>query len=222
MQGVFLKVWRGGACLAVSAVLGGCAHKTGEQVVAHSRAVLDSRAASAASIDQLPRKPLPLKPTVLAFGEEHADVFTLDGQKSYVAVLELPAFQRTYSVTVTSNPQGSALDTWVFTPRITMLDEHFKTTRTFTEESLRSRGSALERTVFFNPGNSRDRYLVIHGGALKAAYQRDVQVISTQQLSNGMGGFVNWSSGADAKGMVRPSPVGKVEVTVDGLDVPGR
>lgn len=210
------------AGLVLIAMLGGCAHQTGEQVVTQARAILAERTASASSLDQLARKPLPLKPAVFTLGEEQAEVFNVDGENSYVTVLELPPFQRAYSVTLMSTPLGSTLDTWLFVPRVTVLDEHFKATRSFTEEGMRSRGSSLERTVFFNPANARDRYLLIHSGALKSAYQREVQVVTTQQMSNGLGGFMNWTDGRDAKGMVRASPTGKVEVTVDGLTPPDR
>lgn len=201
--------------LVLSVALCGCAAPSGEQIVSRSQALLDERSVSTSSVEQLTRKPLPLKPADISL-DEQAEVFDIGGQKSYVAVFELPSFQRPYSVTLSSNPDGPPLDIRIFVPRVTVLDDQFKVTRSFTEDGLRSRGRSLERTVFFNPGNSRDRYLLIHSGLLRAAYQRDVQLLTNQTISAGAV-TMNWADGQDAKGMVRPSPVGKVELTVDGL-----
>lgn len=212
-----------GLCSGVVVALGlsACAHMNASDRVSQANAELAAKAESSQVVAELHKEPLPvLKPMTYAM-DGTRPVFRVGEGKSYVLAFELPRFDRPYSITVSSLTQGAITDSWLFVPRVTLMDERSVVTRTFPEDSLRTRGRAVERTVFINPSNAAERYLLVHAAPLSSAYVRDVQMVVTQTYSSGPM-IAHWTSGADVKATTRSAPIGEVEVSVEGLTPPAR
>ena len=211
--GLRWRLW--GASLGVIA-LAGCAHMSVSERIDKASTELASVPECCQTVQGLRKEPLPVLKPVSFTMDASRPVFRIGPDKSYVLAFELPRFEKPYAVTVSSLTQGAITDSWLFVPRVTLMDEHSQVTRSFSEESLRTRGRAVERTVFINPSNASERYLVVHAAALKSSYVRDVQAVTTQAVAVGTG-MAYWTSGADVKAVTRSAPIGELEVSVEGL-----
>ncbi|MEK8087714.1 hypothetical protein WNB94_14975 [Aquabacterium sp. A3] len=162
-----------------------------------------------------PTRSLPTEATKFLMNET-AEVFLQDGEKAYGVLFELPEFAKTYSVTLTSITQGMQTERMVFAPRVKMMNSRFEVTRSFHESDLRTRGGNPERTIYINPANAGERYMLIHGSGLRGSYSKKIPVQTSQAIHTGFG-VVYWADGADVVATTRSSPYGEIEVQVDGL-----
>lgn len=196
------------------AALASCA-TTGTQVASDGRLALDKAALCCKTLHDANALPLPADKQSLRI-DETKQAYTFNGSKSFFMLYRLPEFSGTYSVTLTSSPGGTTEDAAILLPRVTTYDAAFNAIRHFDERTLRSRGSAMERTVFINASNAGERYIAIHAADLSAPIERTVSVQTVQQFYVGTG-FVMFHNGQDVKAALRPAPVGSIEIEVSKL-----
>lgn len=211
---------QGAGLLVAIAALSGCAGLTPEQRLAQASADLAARTACCDNWADAKALPLPLVSTKFVM-DNTAQVYRQDGEKVYGLLLQLPAYTRTYGITVSSLTQGLQTDMLVFTPMVKMMNERFEVTRAYDEKDLRTRGKNPERTVYVNPANANERYMLIHGATLKGSFVKNMPVQSTQAIYTGYG-TVYWTSGADVNATIRGSSVGEITIMVDGLTPPAK
>jgi hypothetical protein len=196
------------------ATLTACA-TTGTQVAADGKQMLEKAALCCTTLSDATSLPLPLEKQEMRI-DGSRQAFPFGGTKSFFVMYRLPEFKGTYSILVSSSPEGTVNDTAIFLPRVTTYDASFKPLRYFDESTLRSRGSTMERTIFINPSNAAERYITIHASDLSAPMQRTVSMQTFQQVYVGTG-FVMVQNGADVKSTLRPVPIGTVGIEVNGL-----
>jgi len=195
-----------------------CSTLTPQQLASKAEADMAARTPCCKDWRSAPVRPLPLEPTKFKMNET-ADVFLQDGERVYGVLLQLPAFASTYGITLSSKTQGTQSEQMVFAPRVKMMNERFEVTRSFDESDLRTRGGNPERTVYVNPPNANERFMLIHGSGLKSSYTKQVPIQTTQTISTGYG-VMYWNSGADIHATIRSSPYGEIEIQTDGLTNP--
>lgn len=206
---------------AASLLLVSCASiPTGTQLVADAKAALDAAPVCCGSLSTAARTPLPLAPATVQVAKT-SPAFDFGGNKAFFVLYELPAWDRSYSINLSSQAAGTQTDVALFIPRIAMYDANFKVTRYFDEKSLRNRGNNLERTVFMNPADRSERYLAIYGSDLSASVERAYSMVTVQTVSTGFVTF-NVYSGVDGKSTLRSSPVGNLQLEVQGLAPPAK
>lgn len=204
------------AAAAAALLMAGCAVKSGLQLAEQGRVDLQVAQVCGPTLADIQPLPLPLKNTPFVI-DKSRQAFAFEGGKAFLVSFELPAFNQVYSITLASMPNGAMHDEAIFVPKVLMLDGEHRVTRRYDERELRTRGTRLERTVFINPSNSAERYMVVYGAPLTADFKMTVQEITTQTVSTVYGSF-NWADGRDVKKTIRSSPVGRIEVSVQGLE----
>jgi Maltose operon periplasmic protein precursor (MalM) len=142
--------------------------------------------------------------------------FDFGGGKAFFVLYELPPFTSTYSIVITSNPQGPINDISLLIPRVALFDAQFKPTRFFEEKTLRNRGNALERTVFFNPQNNGERYMAVFSSDLSSSIERAYSMVTVTPVVAGPIVF-NMFGGQDGKSTLRSAPTGVLKLEVQGL-----
>jgi hypothetical protein len=204
------------AVLAVTAMAGGCrTPNTIEQKQAQSMRDLADAPLCCKTLADAKRQPLPLEPRDVPV-DSSSQAFSFNGAKSFFVLYELPAFRTTYSITITSVAKGSLQDAELLIPRVATFNGEFLQMRYFDEKTLRNRGNDLERTVFINPEDAKERYVAVFGSDLSSSVER---AYSTETATTVMVGRapVNFFSGQDGKTTVRSSPTGKLHIEVRGL-----
>lgn len=196
-------------------LLASCAVQPGREVVAEARKALESTTVCCQDLSTAIRSPIPLIPTKVLI-DKTQPAFNFGGQKAYFVLYELPAYERPYSIFLTSQAAGTLQDVAIFIPRVAMYDADFKVTRFFDERTLRNRGNDLERTVFINPSNQQERYIAVYGADLSASIERQYSMVTVQTISTGFVTF-NIYGGQDGKSTLRASPVGSLQIEVKGL-----
>jgi hypothetical protein len=133
-------------------------------------------------------------------------------------LIELPPFLKAYEVHLSNLPQppkqrGSAEFTRL-AMRIETLDADFSPVRTYLHSGMKKRAMGYEKTVFINPGNQSERYLLIYG-ALNLEPER-VTVSKTDVVFVGTGFFIG---GTDQAITLQAADYGVVVVEAKGLPV---
>lgn len=199
------------AALAALAALAGCAAPTGQVVVAEGSAALQRTAVCCQHLSQAARRPLPREMIDLTVDAKTAQAFDFGGSKAFFLLFELPAYDRPYSVVITSLAQGPIQDVAIFIPRVAFYDASFEVTRFFDEKTLRNRGNNVERTVFVNPHNAGDRYLAVWGSDLSSSIERAYSMVTVTPIVAGPVMF-NLYGGVDGKSVLRSAPTGMVRI----------
>lgn len=202
-------------------LLPACAGPTSLERVTASQTRLDNAPDCCSTLADAKRQPLPRDATTINFNEQ-SQATRFHGRKAFFAIFELPHFEREYSINITSHAEGMkggrmASEVTILVPRVALYDAYFKETRLFSDESLRNRGSNLERTVFINPSNRNERYLVIYGSDLTASIERSVSEVNTINISIAPGIYAPIHTGHDGKMTIRSSPTGAVTLEARGL-----
>lgn len=210
-------MWRSGpAYTALAMVLAGCAQiPPGTKVVAAGKQALDAAPLCCASLATAQRGALPLQPQQVEI-DAKAQAFDFGGNKAFFVLYELPAYAKPYSILLTSLAGGQQGDVALLVPRVALYDADFKVTRFFDEKTLRNRGDNLERTVFVNPSNAQERYIAVYGSDLSASIERAYSMVTVTPVAAGPVMF-NLYGGRDGKSVLRSSPVGKLQIEVQGL-----
>jgi hypothetical protein len=131
-------------------------------------------------------------------------------------LIELPPFQKAYEVHLSNLPQPpkqkSNVEFTRLAMRIEMLDADFSPVRTYLHSGMKKRAMGYEKTVFINPGNQNERYLLVYG-ALNLEPER-VTVSRTDVVFVGTGFFIG---GTDQVITLQAADYGAVMVEAKGL-----
>lgn len=200
--------------MMVAAALAGC-QTPGSQLAKQSRDRLASVAVCCSKIADAKIRPLPMKPTDLELGV-NSQAFGFDDGKAFFEMFKLPPYTAPYSILIGSKSTGTVQDMAVMAPRISLLDENFKPTRHFDESTLRQRGNVFERTIFINPDNSSERYLVLYGSPVDVSRDSTVNINAVTPIFVGTGMFM-WQTGGEAKSSLHYSPTGSYFISQAGL-----
>ncbi|KAF0814515.1 hypothetical protein IGB42_00569 [Andreprevotia sp. IGB-42] len=199
----------------ILALLGGCAATTASQRVSAAETAL-TRSVALGDLRLSQQTALPLKLERAVIDSTSPSYIFENGEKAFFKLYKLPQFVTAYSVTILAQREGSMADASLFMPVVLTLDEQFRTRRSFDEKSLRNRGSGLERTIFINPTNADERYLIIRGASLKGMVVQSLQSTQVQPIVTPYGMFF-YSNGIEVKAEVRSSAVGFIEIEQKGL-----
>jgi hypothetical protein len=205
---------RAGAALAAALLLSGCV-ATGKQLLAEGSRALEAAPLCCATLATAKRAPLPTQPVDVVI-DSTSQAFDFGGNKAFFVLYELPAFEDTYSVLVTSYANGTLDDSALFIPRIATYDGNFKVVRYFDEKTLRNRGNNLERTIFFNPGDRAERYVALYGSDLSASIERAYSMATVTPIVAGPVIFYV-HSGQDGTSTLRSAPAGRLKIEAQGL-----
>lgn len=204
-------------CIAAAALLclAGCA-TPGRDLLAEAVRALAATPVCCSSLATARRVPLPVEAADLVI-DQTSQAFDFGGNKAFFALYELPGYQQSYSILLTSMPTGTLQDIALLIPRVATYDEQFKVVRFFDEKTLRNRGNSLERTVFINPQDRHERYIAVYGSDLSASLERAYSIVTVTPVMVG-GATFNFYSGADGKSTLRSSPAGRLKIEVKGFE----
>lgn len=131
-------------------------------------------------------------------------------------LIELPPFVKAYEIHLSNLPQPpkqkSADEFTRLAMRIATLDAEFSPIRTYLHSGMKKRAMGYEKTVFINPANQNERYLLIYG-ALNLEPER-VTVSKTDVVFVGTGFFIG---GTDQAITLAAADFGVVVVEAKGL-----
>jgi len=206
------------AAVALTALAGCASVHTGAQKVADGKKQLAEATVCCTTLEQARRRALPVeKEDLVIDGTQQA--IDLGTGKTFFALYELPQFVQTYAIAITSIPTGPLSDMALLVPRVTLYDAKFTVTRYFDEKTLRNRGNQLERTIFINPQNAAERYLVISAADLSSSIETPYSMVTSTPIVAGPVVF-NLVSGQDGKTTLRASPIGQILLEVQGAKAP--
>lgn len=131
-------------------------------------------------------------------------------------LIELPPFVKAYEIHLSNLPQPpkqkSSEEFTRLAMRVATLDAEFSPVRTYLHSGMKKRAMGYEKTVFVNPANQNERYLLIYG-ALNLEPER-VTVSKTDVVFVGTGFFIG---GADQAITLAAADFGVVVVETKGL-----
>jgi hypothetical protein len=188
---------------------------TAAGAVAQGTKSLDEAPLCCTTLATARRVPLPAQPVEVVI-DQTAQAFNFGGNKAFFVLYELPRFEDTYSIVLTSFAGGTLQDSALFIPRVATYDADFKLLRYFDEKTLRNRGNNLERTVFINPSDRAERYMAVYGSDLSASIERAYSMNTVTAVAAGPYMFY-LHSGVDGKSTLRSAPAGKLKIEVQGL-----
>lgn len=189
---------------------------TGTQLIAAGKTALDESVVCCNDLSQAISMSLPLeKATQILDAKSQSMIF--GGYKSFFVLYALPAYEKPYSIIVSSFSNGNTSNTSLFLPRISLHGANHESRREYDDKSLRNRGTSLERTIFINPENREDRYLLVRASDLSAKIEQNISTVTSSSVYVGPGVAAYYSSGFDGKVVIQSSPVGRLEVEVKGL-----
>lgn len=170
--------------LLAAAILSGCV-----ATVAQQRESLDQARICCQTLAQLPFVPLtPGKPKSIKL-DATSLAFDFDGAKSFFFAARLPPYAgplllaiESHGTVVPKNPEMTS----VFRPDVMFLDTSFQVTRRVSPDTFRrSRGADLRGTVFINPENAADTYVVVFTDPRGAAEGGTVKGFTAHTFSLG-------------------------------------
>jgi hypothetical protein len=205
---------RGFAIAAAALLLTACA-TSGKKLLEDGTRALNEAPLCCTGLATAKRVPLPAQPADVVI-DQAAQAFNFGGNKAFFVLYELPKFEDTYSIVLTSFANGTLQDSALFIPRVATYDADFKLLRYFDEKTLRNRGNNLERTIFINPSDRAERYVAVYGSDLSASIERAYSMNTVTPVSSGPYTFY-MHSGVDGKSTLRSAPSGKLKVEVQGL-----
>lgn len=204
------------AIISTIAVIALCGCQTpGSQLASQSREKLNAVPICCKTIAEAKIRPLPVRQTDFQLSVS-SQAFNFDVGKAFFEIFELPPYAQPYSILIGSRSTGTMQDMSVMAPRITLMDENFNTTRQFDENTLRQRGSVLERTVFINPGNRAERYMLIYGSPIESSHSRTIGVTGATPVYAGSVMFM-MPTGSEMKSSLQHSPTGSYFIDIQGL-----
>jgi hypothetical protein len=192
-------------------LISGCA-TTGANLVSIGKQDLEAAPICCKTLATANAAKLPIGMTTVTI-DKSAHAFDFGGNKAFFKLYELPPFTKTYSMVITSTPNGNLVDLALFLPKVTLYDEQFKPTRHFDEKTLRNRGNSVERTVFINPQNATEKYVAIYGSDLSSSIERAYSMVTVTPVFSGPY-MVNVYGGQDGKSTIRSAPSGSFNLEV--------
>ena len=201
------------AAIAAVALIG--CQTPGSQVAKQSHEQLVTATVCCKTIGEAKVRSLPMQDTDLELSVA-SQAFNFEDGKAFFEVFQLPPYVTPYSILIGSRAAGTTQDRSVMAPRITLLDGNFQPTRHFDERTLRQRGGVLERTVFINPDDHAERYLVLYGSPIESSHDNTIGVVGVTPIFVGPGMFI-MPTGSEIKSSLHYSPTGKYFLHIEGL-----
>lgn len=137
------------------------------------------------------------------------------GLQSYL-LLQLPAYTQPYSFSVLNLPQKpgffNSTNYTQMALRIETFDANFVSKRIYKHDGMKKRGIGYDKTVFINPQNQTERYVLIYGDTSVASEQ--VTISKTDVVFVGTGFYMG---GEDKKIILTASDKGVLNIEVKGL-----
>ncbi|WP_410499924.1 hypothetical protein [Chitinibacter sp. S2-10] len=196
--------------------LTGCATLPGGKMLATSGKQALQAAPVQATLTEAQSQPLPLVPTQVQLGKLDPAYLFGTSDKAFFKLYRLPVFKEIYSVTISTRQEGLMGDSMLLLPNVLMLDEAFKVKRSFNENKLRNRGSGVELTVFINPSNADEHYMLIRNGNLESSLKQNMPIVQTNFISTPYGTFMI-TNGSEISSEIHSSPVGMLNIEQHGL-----
>jgi len=110
---------------------------SGIERVAQGKKQLDAAKVCCLTLSEARRQALPLEKSTLTI-DDTQQAFDFGAGKAFFVLYELPVFERTYSVSISSVPGGPLADMALFVPLVALYDSSFQRTRFFDEKTLRN------------------------------------------------------------------------------------
>ncbi|PKO29822.1 MAG: hypothetical protein CVU36_10920 [Betaproteobacteria bacterium HGW-Betaproteobacteria-9] len=166
------------------------------------------------------RQTLPLEPQAFELDDQSPTHDFGQGPQPYVLV-ELPPYQEPYEVRVWNEPKAngarSADQHTRIVPRIFTLKADFSVARSYSGSQLRDRNGSQEKTVFMNPPNQEERFILVFGD--KNAQPAELVRSEGKTVFVGTGFFMD---GSDNRYTLHPFDKGTLHMEVRGLKPPAR
>lgn len=183
----------------------------------------DEVVASAAAFMQLQsveRQTLPLEPKAFELDDKSPMHDFGQGPQPYV-LIELPQYQEPYEVRVWNEPKAKGYQSvdqhTRIVPRIFTLKSDFSVARSYSGSQLRDRNGSQEKTVFMNPKNQDERFILVYGD--KNAQPAELVRSEGKTVFVGTGFFLD---GTDNRYMIHPLDKGMLHVEARGLKPPAK
>ncbi len=157
-------------------------------------------------------EPLPSKKTNIEF-DSSLPVYRLEQHNTYGKGFKLPVFSQPYRIVIKGSGRGFADgNIAMFAPVVYTLDAQYQVLRVFKADDLVRRGATtLERTVFINPSNRAEQYLLIFGETGDLSFESSTASITTAMVPAGPV-IVPWHSASQKTSRIYYSPTGRVEI----------
>jgi hypothetical protein len=160
---------------------------------------------------------LPLVFTKISI-DEKTSVFNFAKKSQSYVLFELPEYTQPYSLIVHNFPVAPGIfnsSSYTQIPlRIETFDSDFKSKRIYKHTEMKKHGIGFDKTVFINPQNKNERYILIYGD-IEAGVE-EITISKTDVVFVGTGFFIG---GEDKKISVAASDKGLISVDVKGLIV---
>ena len=213
MRHLFIRLAAAG-CLAAVHLMGN-AQDPAPLATQNAAPAAQGTAPCCQQLKTLARVPLPLEKTELRLDEKSPAHDFGQGAQALL-LLELPAYTTTYAVSITSLPlaggAGKGNELTHIAMRIETLDADFSPLRMYPHTGMKKRGHGYEKTIFINPSNQNERYLLIYGALNVEPAQ--VTVSRTDVVFVGTGFFIG---GIDNAFTLRATSSGVLQVEAKGL-----
>ncbi len=207
------------ACVLLTLVLaaGGALAQTAESKGAAPAASTPSaEPACCAQLAAQAKWPLALEKTEVKLGEQSPTHDFGNGVQPYL-LIALPDFVKAYSFTVSDLPQAPRVFGGGPHTRLALhiqtLDANYQPKRAYNYSAMKKRGFAYEKTIFMNPQNQDEKYVLVRG--VPSSAPEDVVISRQDVVFVGTGFFMG---GTDQKLSIHPSTTGAVVVEPKGLE----
>ncbi len=194
---------------ALSLHISVCAQSVSPEASAVQTATTTVPVVCCLELKELIKTPMPSKKTEFLL-DEKAPLFDFgQGPQTYL-LIELPAFSTTYSITISDIPQNGFFRQTSYTQlalRIQTLDAEYSKKREYVYSDMKKRGLGYEKTVFINPQNSIEKYILVRG--VLDAKPEEVTISKTQTIFVGTGFYIG---GEDQKIWLKPFNMGRVSI----------
>ena len=175
-----------------------------------------SAAACCAQLAAQAKWPLALEKTEVKLGEQSPMHDFGDGAQPYL-LIALPELVKPYSFTVSDllqAPRAFSGDPFTrLALHIQTLDANYQPKRTYSYSGMKKRGSAYEKTIFMNPQNNDEKYVLVRG--VPSAAPEEVVISRLDMVFVGTGFFMG---GTDHKLVLHSVAKGAVLVEPKGLE----
>lgn len=166
-------------------------------------------------IDDVAKAALPIGSAEWAINEQSPSMDFGAGVQPYLAI-ELPPYTKPYSFTIQNIPQAAGEFGSTGQSRVLMnietLDEDLKIQRRYDHTKVKTRGMGQEKTIFINPKDQNERYVIVYGTNTNEA--QDFTISKQDIIFVGTGLFLG---GADDKISISSNLQGVFKVESNGL-----
>lgn len=100
-----------------------------------------------------------------------------NGMQAY-AFWELPKYKKPYHINITNIPQAPGIFNLTefsqIPMRVELLDDAFNSKRAYKYLDMKKRGLGFEKTIFINPSNESEKYLLVYGDVKALPEQKTI------------------------------------------------